>query len=207
MDYKQRNKRLRLLIRKLNRERKGQAKKLDILCDDLIAAQRDFIKRLNTISFTADFCESIIGASDLNMLLYTASKLIKEKIADANVSFFLRQLEGFGLHMFESDQPITPEKQRLENCFSPEVADSICKSNKLCTVDDMFAMGLQANLAGLNKISAITVPLGLFGSSMGFMLIYRSSQNKLTSDEINNICAVTCGLSRAIASCTAVHSS
>ena len=67
MDSKQRKKRLRLLIGKLNKERKKQAKKIDILCNDLIAAQRDFIKRLSTISFTADFCESIIGVSDLNV--------------------------------------------------------------------------------------------------------------------------------------------
>ncbi len=206
MDHKQRHKRLRLLIGKLNKERKRQAKKIDILCNDLIAAQRDFIKRLNTISFTADFCESIIGRGDLNMLLYTASTLIKEKIANANVSFFLRQAESFELHMFKSDQPIAFEKQRMENWFSAEVMDNICKSNRLCTVDDMFAMGLQGNLTRLNKISAVTIPLGLFGSSLGFILIYRTSKNKLTADEINDICSVTCGLSRAIASCQVVHS-
>ena len=206
MDSKQRKKRLRLLIGKLNKERKKQAKKIDILCNDLIAAQRDFIKRLSTISFTADFCESIIGVSDLNVLLYTASKLIKEKITNANVSFFLRQAESFELHMFESDQPIALEHLGLEDCFSAEVVDNICKSNRLCTIDDMFAMGLQGNLTRLNKISAVTIPLGTFGSSLGFVLIYRSSKNKLTSDEINDVCAVTFGLSRAIASCTAVHS-
>jgi len=86
VEHKQRHKRLRLLIGKLNKERKKQAKKIDILCKDFIAAQRDFIKRLNTISFTADFYESIIGTGDLNMLLYTASTLIKEKIADAKVT-------------------------------------------------------------------------------------------------------------------------
>ena len=206
MDSKQRKKRLRLLIGKLNKERKKQAKKIDILCNDLIAAQRDFIKRLSTISFTADFCESIIGVSDLNVLLYTASKLIKEKITNANVSFFLRQAESFELHMFESDQPIALEQLGLEDCFSAEVVDNICKSNRLCTIDDMFAMGLQGNLTRLNNISAVTIPLGTFGSSLGFVLIYRSSKNRLTSDEINDVCAVTFGLSRAIASCTAVHS-
>jgi hypothetical protein len=34
---KQRHRRLRLLIKKLNKERKKQAKKIDILCNDLIA--------------------------------------------------------------------------------------------------------------------------------------------------------------------------
>jgi hypothetical protein len=201
MDHKQRNRRLRLLVSKLNKERKKQAKKIDILCKDLIAAQRDFIKKLDTISFTANFYETIVGATDLSSLILTAGKLIKDEIPDANIAFFLCQADSFELHMFESNQPITLGKQRLENCFSPELVDNICKSNKICTLDDMFAMGLQGNPTSLNKISAVTVPLGRLGSSLGFILICRSSQNKLTADELNNVCAVTCGLSQAIASC------
>ncbi len=201
MDHKQRNRRLRLLVSKLNKERKKQAKKIDILCNDLIAAQRDFIKKLDTISFTANFYETIVGATDLSSLILTAGKLIKDEIPDANIAFFLCQADSFELHIFENNQPITLGKQRLENCFSPELVDNICKSNKICTLDDMFAMGLQGNLSSLNKISAVTVPLGRLGSSLGFILICRSSQNKLTADELNNICAITCGLSQAIASC------
>lgn len=201
MDYKQQHRRLRLLIAKLNKERKKQAKKIDILCNELIAAQRDFIKRLNTISFTADFYESIIGTTDLGSLILTASKLIKDEIDDANVAFFLRQADSFELHLFESNQPIIPEEQRLENCFTAELVGNICKSNKLCTLDDMFAMGLQGKPTCLNKISAVTIPLGQLSSSPGFILIYRSSANKLITEELNHISAITCGLSRAIQSC------
>ncbi|GAH10763.1 unnamed protein product, partial [marine sediment metagenome] len=43
MDYK-RYKRLRLLVSKVNKQRKKQAQKIDILCNDFIAAQKDFIK-------------------------------------------------------------------------------------------------------------------------------------------------------------------
>jgi hypothetical protein len=201
MNHKQRYGRLRLLISKLNKERKKQAKKIDILCNDLIAAQRDFIKRLDTIRFTANFYETITGTTDLSSLILTASKLIKDETAEANVTFFLRQGESFEMHIFESVQPILLEKQGLENCFTPELVDNICKSNKICSLDDMFAMGLQGNLTRLNEISAATIPLNQLGPSLGFILIYRSSQNKLTADELNNIAAISPGLSRAIASC------
>ncbi len=243
---------MRLLVRKLNKERKKQAQKIDILCNDLIAAQRSFIKRLGTISFIANFCESIVGSTDLNNLLYTAVRIVKAETADANVIFFLKNNEassatpaigapsgsastGFEQYVFESSQPIPFAKGhsciagipsaefiqsgaeglgpglpaienetspgRLEACFSPELMDGICKSNKVCTLDDMFAMGLQGNLVGLNKISAVTIPLGLPGSSLGFILLYRSSQNKLTGNEVERLSAITYGLSRAIASC------
>jgi len=204
VDDKQRHRRLRLLIKQLNKKRKKQAKKIDILCNDFIAAQRDFIKGLKTISFIANFYESIIGITDLNSLLCTGSQLIKEENAEANVTFFLRQSDNFELYMFESAQPITFEKQDIENCFNAELMDNICKSNKVCTLDDMFAMGMQGNLIGLNNISGVTIPLGLHGSSLGFILICRSSENKLTAEEISNISAVTCGLSRAIQCCRAM---
>ena len=203
MQDKQRHRRLRLLIKKLNKKRKKQAKKIDILCNDFIAAQRDFIKSLKTISFMANFYESIIGITDLNSLLSAAVKLIKEKNADADVTFFLRQSDNFELYMFESEQPIILEKQHFENCFNSELMNNIYKSNKVCTLNDMFAMGLQGNLIGLNKISVVTLPLGLHSSSLGFILICRSSGNKLTSEEISNLSAATCGLSRAIQSCQA----
>lgn len=204
MENKQRHKRLRLLIKKLNKDRKKQNQKIDILCNDLIAAQRNFIKRLNSISFAANFYESIIGTNDLNNLLDTAVKFIRAQNTDANITFFLRQAESFDLHTFEGDRPIALGKQYLENCFSPELMDNICKSNTVCTLDDMFAMGLQGNLNGLNKISAVTIPLGLFGSSLGFILAYRSSENKLTPNEISSFSVIISGLSRAINSCQAL---
>jgi hypothetical protein len=109
--------------------------------------------------------------------------------------------ESFELHTFESGRPIAVEKQYIENCFSQELMDSISRSNKVCTVDDMFAMGLDGNLNELNKISAVTIPLGLLGSSLGFILVYRPSESKLSADEISRISAAISGLSRAITSC------
>jgi len=205
MDHK-RYKRLRVLIHKVNKQRKKQAQKIDILCNDFITAQKDFIKRLDTISFRANFCESIAGTGDLNELLYTAGKLIQEEIADSNVAFFLRQAEGFKLHIFGGGDG-TCEWQHMENFFTAELVDNICKSNKLCTLNSLFAMGLKGNLGQLNKISAVTIPLNHAGLSLGFILIYRPAQNKLTESELNNVCAVTTGLSQAIASCrTLCHS-
>ena len=197
----QRHRRLRLLTRELNKQRRKQARQIDILCNDFIAAQRDFINKLNAIGFASHFYESIIGVTDLNSLLYAAVRFIKEQLDDANVTFFLRQADNFELHIFENDKAISIEEQHLENCFGPELMDSICRSNKVCTLDDMFAMGLQGNVVGLKRVSAVTIPLGRLGSSLGFILIHRSSQNKIAADQLSNICAVASGLSRAIQSC------
>ena len=211
---------MRLLLSKLNKERKKQAQKIDILCNDFVTAQRNFIKRLNTISFTANFYEAIVGTTDFDNLIHIAAKLIKNEIPDATVAFFLYHADNPELHLPENNDAIPLDRQHLESCFTAELVGNICKSNRLCTLDDMFAMGLQGNLVELNKISAVTIPL----QTRGFILIYRSlaaaarradalsqqehsaaeSEKKLTVDELNNIAAITSGLSRAIFCCQAL---
>ena len=209
MNDERRNKRLRLLITRLNKERKKQAKQIDILCNDFVAAQKDSIKALNTIGFAADFYEAIAGLTELNELLCTAGNLIKGQIPDANVAFFLlaptiaegRQHGNFELHIFESDQPIDLEERRIENFFTAELVGNISKSNRICTIEDMLGMGLAGSPACLEKISTAAIPLSTPASSMGFVLIYRSSRNQLTADELKAVSQITPGLGRSIASC------
>jgi hypothetical protein len=205
----QRHKRLRLLLKKLNKQRKKQAKQIDILCNDLIGAQRVFIRKLKVISFTASFYESIIGMTDLNNLLYAVVRLLEGQFPGADAAFFLRQGESFELHMFEGNDPPVLDKEQLESRFTPDLLDSACKANRVCTLDEIFEMApsaslganLDGNPTGLDGKSAVTIPIGLFGVSLGFMLVYRNSQNKLTDEEIQNICTIIPGLSQAIASC------
>ena len=196
-----RYRRLRGLIKKLNRERKKQAKKIDILCNDLIGAQRDFIRRLNIIGSTANFYKSILGITDLTQLLIAAGSHVKQEIAAANVSFFLRQADGFDLHLTEGNKRSTDGGHRFEDCFNAEIVDNICQFNRPCTMEDMLAMGLQANPAGLSEICAVTIPLEQLGRSVGFILLYRWSEKSFTQDELTKVSSVTAGLSRAIQAC------
>jgi transcriptional regulator with GAF, ATPase, and Fis domain len=201
---KQRHRRLRLLIKELNKSRKKQAQQIDILCNDLVAAQRSFIKKLKTISFTAGFYESILGATDLNSLLYRAVKQIRRRIDETTIVFFLRQAEGFEIYVFDSERPPVFGRQQLEGCFSQELAESICQSNKVHTLEDIFEMGVGGDFTALSGVSAVTIPLGAFGSSSGFMLICRAANERLTADETGDISAVTSGLSQAIGCCQAL---
>ena len=212
MNDERRNKRLRLLISRLNKERKKQAKQIDILCNDFVAAQKDFIKALNTIGFAADFYGAIAGLTELNELLFAAGNLVKDQIPDANVAFFLlapsiaegMQSDNFELHIFESDLAIELEDRRIENFFTAELVGDIAKSNRICTIEDMLAMGLAGSPACLEKISTAAIPLSTPASSMGFVLIYRSSRNQLTADELKAVAQITPGLGRSIASCRAL---
>jgi hypothetical protein len=204
-----RNKRLRLLIKKFNKQRKKQAMQIDILCNDIMTAHKDFLKALKVLGFAADFYNAITGITDLNELLCTAGSYIQKHTPDVHIAFFLlaqggvegAQPENFEMHVFESEQPIDPDDKRVENFFNTELVTNISKSNQICTVEDMLGMGLQCSPVFLEKISAAGIPLSTAGSSTGFMLVYRSSHNPLTADELKSLSQITPGLARSIASC------
>jgi len=201
MNQDQRHQRLRLLVKKLNRERKRQASKVDILCNDLVGAQRGFVKRLNDISFAARFYKSLLGISNLSTLLSRAGQLLAEEVPGVGLTFFLRRAEGFQRYILESNEPIRIEDQLLEDYFQRELADNICKSNRSCTSDDMFSMGFHGNPQTFSDVSIATLPLKDLGRALGFVLLYRPNTRPLTAQELHTVSLVTCGLSHAIAAC------
>jgi hypothetical protein len=204
-----RNNRLRLLVSRLNKERKKQAQQIDILCNDILTAQKQFVKELKIIGFSADFYESILGLTDLNELLSSAGSSLKDHVSDASVAFFLltpgpgeeSRNANFEMHIFESDQPIDLENKRIENFFTADLIDSIAQSSRLCTVDDMLALGLMCNPRCLEKVSAVGLPLNHHGCALGFALVYRSSTSPFSREELKSLERVSTGLSCVIASC------
>ena len=196
----QRYKRARLLVRKLNQARREQAKKIDILCNDIISAQRDFINRLQTLSFVVDFYESLVGLTDLAAILRTTSQEIMKVMNNANVAFFLLEGHSFQIHLFDSEQSVGIDAGQFGEIFTSELVRNICNSYKLCFAEDMFALGLQGNLSVLKKLSFAGIPLSQGGLSVGFMLVYRSAREELKADELQKIAVITLGLSQAIRS-------
>lgn len=195
-----RDKKLHVLVGRLNKERKDQARKIDILCNDIISAQRNFVKKLAHINFVTDFYESIIGKTNLSGILHTAGTFIKDEFPDANVAFFLRKKIDFEMHLFESGKNDMTEKH-LEHHFTSELVENICDSNKLCTTNELLAMGLQCSPNQLIDISAVTIPLSNTGPATGFILIYMSSESELSHDKLNHVYGIIRGLSQAIESC------
>ena len=207
MSQSERYQRLRLLVKRVNKERKRQANQVDILCNDLVGAQREFMRRLNGVGFAARFYRDLLGLTDLRTLLTRAGRIIREELPGTGIVFFLRQTDGADLRICDGEAIPGFQGRRLMDCFTPELVADICKSNRPCTLDDLFGMGLDGDRRELNSLSLATIPLQDLGRSLGFVLACRAVTTPLRADELDKIGLVTCGLSQAIRACAAaLHS-
>jgi len=207
MSQTERNERLRLLVRRLNKQRKQQASQIDILCHDLIGAQRGFLQRLQDLEFAAEFYRALLGGTDVNGILARAGRVIRQEVPGAGVAFFLRQPDGFELHACREDESLYAEHQGPPDGFDPELVESICKHNRPCTVDDIIALGTESTLAALREYSLATLPLSDLGRPLGFLLLYCPLPQVLSPPEVRRISPVLCGLAQALrAACTPLPS-
>ncbi|MFH1613863.1 MAG: hypothetical protein ABIG61_02105 [Planctomycetota bacterium] len=199
-----RYKRIRQLVRKLNVIKRQQAGKIDILCNNIVVAQKDFLKKLMTLSFVVNVYEQIAGQTDLSKAVNAASSLMTESLSSCGIAVLLLGSNDLQVHLFDCDTQDNPDVRQFIDCFTVELVQNICDSNKLCFAEDMFAMGLQGNLAMLNKISFAAVPLLCSGSAVGLILVYRTKQDPLRNEELQRLAAITPGLAKTIRSCQAV---
>ena len=198
MSQTERNQRLRLLLRRLNKQRKQQASQIDILCNDLIGAHRSFLQRLQEIGFAAEFYRSLLGGTDANGILTRAGRVIRQELPGAGVSFFLRQSDGFELHACPGDESLYSDHPGPQDDFDSELVDSICKHNKPCTFDDIVAMSTGSTLAALRKYSLATLPVSDLGRSLGFVLLYCPLPQALNAADVRRVGPVMCGLAQAL---------
>jgi hypothetical protein len=201
---KQRHKRIRQLLSRLNKERRQQDKKIDILCNDMVSAQKDFVNQIQSLMFSVNFYETLIGQKDQSILLDTAAAFIRENISGVNVAIFLLESNGFALHIVDEDKPVEIDTAGFESWFTAELVAGISRANHICRLDDMFQMGLHASPSQLSRISVAAIPLSRFCQPVGFILLYRDCENDFTSQELERIAGITGGLCSAITSCQQV---
>ena len=198
---RQKDQRVRNAVKKLNEIRHRQEKKIDILCNDMVGAHREFVDQLKVTTFSIGFYESILGVNNLQSLMNASTGFVRDNIAGSTVAAFLLDDDGFNLHMADDDYPIEVDQPRLEVWFTLKVVEAICRSRSICSLRDMLEMGLSVqDTTELSQISAVAIPLGRFGKGTGFILIYRNSGSELGEQDLQKLRSITSGLYQAIES-------
>lgn len=198
MSQTERYKRLRLLVHKLNKQRKRQASQIDILCHDLIGAQRSFLRRLEDLGFAAEFYRALLGCTDVEGILARAGRIIKQELPGTGVIFFLRQPDGCTVHACAPDESRCGEQSGPHEYLDPDLVEDICKRNRPCTLDDILDMGICGDLVPLRRFSLVTLPLSDLGRSLGFVLIYCLQPQALSLCDVRRIGPALRGLAQAV---------
>ncbi len=194
------NKRALKVIRSLHSCQRKQAGKIDVLCRDMVSAHRECSTKLATLSFAASYYESLLGCSDLDDLLDTAVQCIRQSVKEADAAVFLLSENAFDVHMADTGVSDPVEKGEFQHWFTREMVQGISQMNRICSLEQLLRMGMQGSPAILKTISLAAIPLGRFGQSLGFVLVYRPAHRPLQSEELSYLAAVSVGLRKAIGS-------
>lgn len=190
-----RQQRIRQLVRRVNRQRKQQARQIDILCNDLIGAQREFIRRLGTLSFATTYFQSILGVTDVDTLFDKTGQSLQGLFPEAHIVFCRPGHEPWCFHT-DHRGPGTGDLN-LEQYLDATVIASISQCNRSCNADDMLAFGLQVNPCVLTACKAVTLPIADAGRALGFILLYHPG-HIFQAAELAPVTAMAGGLGRAL---------
>ena len=150
------------------------------------------------LSFTANFYESLTGITELSVLLTTAAEYIKDHLTNSQLAIVLRLPHSFELHI-----PFSEKNEPKTNCWladylTEEIVQAVCKSNQICTLDEMLKMSMQIPPAMLGKLTVAAIQLSRSSISLGFIIIWKNLPEKVTENEMKYIQAITPGLTKAI---------
>lgn len=195
MDKRRRYERVKAIVRRLNVQRRKQARQINILCDDIIRWQRDFVAQLKFISGKADFYERLLGCGGLDAVLRQGHEHFSDQLGGVCTAYYFRNGDSFTVRLFDHEN--IAETERLDLCFDDELFRAVCRLNKVCSLDELCQQGLQARPVVLSRTAAVTLPLS-DGGQGGFVLLYRQGDS-FGAQLISQLQGRTRGLSDAVA--------
>jgi transcriptional regulator with GAF, ATPase, and Fis domain len=193
-----RRKHIRSLVHGLNLARRRQAKQIDILCTDMVAAHGEFSVQLRSLVDTIHFYEAILGKKDLTSLLDTSASQVQSLLADTKVAIFLLESNGFAMHRVPAPSDSALSACQLESGLSAEIVHNLSNHRKLCMLDGMWEMGLEDVSGEFRKLTAVAIPLSHWGPGLGFILLYRAASKPFNKKELEKIQSLVPGLRDAI---------
>jgi hypothetical protein len=196
-----RRNRIRRLVSALNKQRRIQARKIDILCNDFISAQKNFLKQLQIMSLQVELYESIIGESNMEHIIEVAADAMQNIVSCVNTAIWIGS--GFKTHVFDDERFTSEQTALIESCFNAEIAEKIYKSRRCIELEELFEMGLPESEV-LSKLSATVIPLQDI-EQQGFILLYRETSQPITPQEISDIATLVPGVSKALRTCQKAH--
>ena len=195
MNSTARNKRVRLMVKTLNKDRKKQARQIDLLCHDLIDAQRAFVRRLETIGFAAGLYKSLLGAQNTEHVLRILVNEVQSLMPSMDINLVLRQDEKCKIYPLETT---TRDEGHPVDAFDGPLVNAVCRANKTCHLDDLLGMGLSISPQKASRIQMTTLPMPQGGRCMGFIVLTSPANVTVPVNLTERIALVVSGVSQAV---------
>lgn len=191
------NQRALKVIRMLRLRHEKQAQQVDILCRDMVSAHREFAVKLARMIDVTGFYENLLNCSNLQETVDAAIGQIERRIPASAGAVCLLEENGFEIRVHGGLGEI--DLSELQTWFTRELVENISLTPRVCSLNQMLRMGLQAPPSILKTISAAAIPLGRQGQGIGFILVVRPASNPLSAEDLSFVSAVSGGLCSAIA--------
>jgi hypothetical protein len=195
--------RVRELVRGINRQRKLQARKIDILCTDMVSAHRSMIERLDALTYTNSVYESLAGCSGPAQVLDALSSSFSRRYSDCGTAIIM--LDANGVSVFDTNPDLKADISLLPSCFTGENVRAICSGNRVCAIPELLEMLVEIPPLTAEQSLAAAIPLRLGGDAIGTLLLYNTVEGQLHPGLIHTAIAVSPVIARALAASRPVH--
>jgi response regulator of citrate/malate metabolism len=178
--------RLRDAVRRLNEARKVVAKKVDLLCNDLINAYGDLSRQLDTVRISESFRGAIHSADDLEQMLCHAMDWLLRQIGYANVAIWLAAEPGFQLgaymkYTIPGEPPLIESMRR--NLLPLVVRDGLVHLSA-AEVPEKLSDEESQHLRGQTVLASHCTYLG---ESLAQIILFRDGNKPFTGADITTL--------------------
>jgi len=84
----ERNKRLRVVCRRLNKARHEISQQVDLLCNDLVRAYQDMAQQLNVTQLATDYADCVRGQIEVEGILRSSMEWVLAKLGPINAAVY-----------------------------------------------------------------------------------------------------------------------
>jgi FixJ family two-component response regulator len=175
--------RLRLAVRRLNDARRLVSKKVDLLCNDLVAAYGDLSRQLDLVRTTESFRGIVTSSNDLEQMLCHAMDWMLRQIGYANVAIWLAGPEpDFQLGAY----------MKYTIAGDPELAEAMRAGLlQILRRDGMIHLGAgeaakilsNTELRFLEGQTILAIHCTYLGESLASIVLFREADKPFTSDD------------------------
>ena len=195
---KERHARLRSLVHDINRQRKIQARKIDILCNDMVRAHRGLLEGLRNLSFTAGVHESLIACYDADEVFKAVSEAFSRRFGTCAAALLLVDGSDITTHCLPGNL-LDTEVSELPSFFTAENVRSICSGNRVHLLPELLQLPVQVPPQSVANSWAVAVPLSFERRDVGVLLFFGSDATKASERLIQSATITAPAIAKALA--------